>query len=157
MNMSVETGIVESTENGWAHVLTQRKGSCEGCSHKGHCHIIPGMDKMSVKARNAAQARVGDRVELRLSSKTRLKGLFVMYMFPVIGLLVGAFSADGLSNLIGLNRNFGLLVFTLLGLVLALLMARWVSRRMERRQELTPVVFRILRSTKARTKPTPSS
>jgi len=144
--MSAETGLVERVENGWAYVSTRRKGACGGCSHQGHCQIIPGMDLVRVKARNAAHARVGDRVELKLSARTRLKGLFVMYMFPVIGLLVGAFSADSLSGLIGLNRDFGLFAFTFLGLALALLLARWVSHRMEMRQELTPVISRIVQS-----------
>ena len=144
MNMSIESGVIQSLENGWAYVLTRRKGSCGGCSHRAHCQIVPGMDRARVKAKNAAGARVGDRVEFKLSSKTRLKGLFVMYMFPVLGLLVGAFSADSLSELMGLNRNLGLFMFTILGFVLAILLARLISRRMETRQELTPVVSRIL-------------
>jgi sigma-E factor negative regulatory protein RseC len=148
MNMSVESGVIESLENGWAYVLTRRKGACEGCGHRGHCHIVPGMDQARVKAKNAAEARVGDRVQFRLSSKTRLKGLFVMYIFPVLGLLVGAFSADTLSELLGLNRNLGLVVFTILGLALAVLLARLVGSRMESSQQLVPVVFRILQRAK---------
>jgi positive regulator of sigma E activity len=71
-----------------------------------------------------------------------------MYMFPVIGLLIGAFSADSLSQMIGLNRNVGLFIFTVLGLTVAVFIARGVSRRMERNEELTPVVFRILQRAK---------
>ncbi len=148
MNMSVEGGVVEGIENGWAHMSTRRKSACSGCSHQSHCHIIPGMDKVMVTARNAAQAQVGDQVEFKLSTKTQLKGLFVLYMFPVLGLLIGAFSADGLSGLIGLNEDVGLFVFILLGVAIAFLSARLVSRRMETRQELTPVVSRIVRKAK---------
>jgi sigma-E factor negative regulatory protein RseC len=106
------------------------------------------MDRVMVRAKNAAHAQVGDRVEFKLSSRTRLKGLFVMYMFPVIGLLIGAFSADGLSQMLGLNRNVGLFIFTALGLTVAVFIARGVGRRMERKEELTPIVFRILQRAK---------
>jgi len=40
--------------------------------------MVEGMDRMVVKAKNVARARKGDKVELHLSTKTKLKGLFIL-------------------------------------------------------------------------------
>lgn len=143
--MSVEKGTVDSIEGGWAWVSTRRKDMCGHCRHHGTCQMVDGLDRMIVKARNAARARIGDEVELYVSTKTKLKGQFVLYIFPVLGLLIGAFSANSLSRLLGLNQNVGMAIFTLGGLILAFLLARFISKRMETRQELTPMVSRVLR------------
>lgn len=143
--MHTERGIVERIEDHWAWILTQRKDMCDHCEHRGHCHMVEGMDRMMVKAKNVARARKGDEVEFYLSTKTKLKGLIILYMFPVIGLLVGAFSGSSLSGPLGLNKNVGLILFTLTGLILAFLLARFLAGRMEARQELTPTISRVVR------------
>jgi len=58
--MSTEKGTVESVEDGFAWVLTRRKDSCGHCGSRHHCHMVEGMDRMRVKAINAARARVAD-------------------------------------------------------------------------------------------------
>lgn len=143
--MTSERGIVESVESGWAWVLTRRKEMCERCGHRGSCHIVQGSDRMVIKAKNLAHARKGDEVELYLSTKTKLKGLFILYMFPVLGLSVGAFSANSLSEALRLNQNLGMVLFTLSGLIVAFLLARFLAGRMEASQKLTPLVSRVLR------------
>jgi len=143
--MSTEKGTVESLEDGWAWVSTRRKEACGHCRQRNHCHTVQGMDRMIVKAKNAAQARKGDQVELYVSTRTKLKGLFLLYMFPVIGLLVGALSSHSLSGLFGMNENVGMALFTSAGFAAALLLARFVAGRMETREELTPMVSRVLR------------
>jgi sigma-E factor negative regulatory protein RseC len=154
--MSVEKGTVESIEDGFAWVLTRRKESCSDCGHKHHCHMVQGMDRMRVRARNAARAREGDEVELYISSKTKLKGLFVLYMFPVLGLFIGAFSAEPLSRLIGLSQNVGIVLFTLSGFVLALILARFVSERMAASQELIPKISRVVGRSRVPPPPIPT-
>ncbi|MBN1840695.1 MAG: SoxR reducing system RseC family protein [Deltaproteobacteria bacterium] len=142
--MSAEKGTVESIEGDWAWVLTRRKNACEHCGHKGHCHMIEGGDRMLAKARNAAHARTGDEVELFLSTKTKLKGLFILYMLPVLGLLIGAFSANSLSGVLGFDKQLGIVFFTLSGLIAAFLLARFLAIRMEANQQLIPIVTRVV-------------
>lgn len=143
--MQAEKGIVESIEDSWAWVATRRKDMCDHCEHRGSCHMVEGMDRMIVKAKNIARARKGDEVELHLSTKIKLKGLFMLYIFPVLGLLVGAFSGSSLSGPLGLSQNMSIILFTLSGLILAFLLVRFLARRMEARQELTPTVSRVIR------------
>ena len=143
--MSQETGIVESIDDNWAWVKTQRKSACAHCGHQDHCQLIEGGDRMLVKARNSADARRGDEVELFISTKTKLKCVFMVYMVPVFGLMIGAFSANSLSRLIGLNPKIGMGVFSFAGVVIAYILVRQYSNRMEIKNALTPLVKRVIK------------
>jgi sigma-E factor negative regulatory protein RseC len=143
--MSRETGIVETVEDGWVWVKTQRKSACAHCGHKDHCHTIEGGDRMLVKAKNFAAAQKGDKVELYLNTRTQLKCVFMVYMVPVIGLLIGAFSGNSLSALVGLNPNYVIILFSALGLVVAFMLTRFFANRMETKNALTLLVKRVVK------------
>lgn len=140
--MSAERGTVEKVEAGWAWVKTKRSSACSSCASRSHC-LTQGSDQMVVKAQNTAQAKKGDEVELYLSSKTKLKGTAIVYLIPVFGLFVGAFSANPLSAAMGMNPSLGMAVFTLTGLVLSVFLMRYLANRMDSKQALTPLVKRV--------------
>ena len=141
--MSAERGIVEKVEPGWAWVKTKRSSACSSCGSRHHC-LTQGGDQMLVKAQNTADAKKGDEVELYLSTKTKLKGTAIVYLLPVFGIFVGAFSANPLSKALGLNPSLGMAVFTLMGLVAAVFLMRHLANRMDSTQELTPLVKRVI-------------
>ena len=148
--MSAERGIVEKVEAEWAWVKTKRSSACSSCSSRSHC-LTQGSDQMVVKAQNSAHAKKGDEVELYLSTKTKLTGTAIVYLIPVFGIFVGAFSANPLSAALGLNPSLGMAVFTLTGLVLSIFLMRYLANRMDSKQTLTPLVKRVV--TSARSKP----
>ena len=148
--MSAERGIVEKVEPGWAWVKTKRSSACSSCGSRHHC-LSQGSDQMVVKAQNTAMAKKGDEVELYLSAKTKLKGTAIVYLIPVLGIFVGAFSASPLSAAMGLNPSVGMVVFTISGLVAAVFLMRYLANRMDSTQALIPVVKRVVFS--ARTTP----
>ena len=148
--MSAERGIVERVEPGWAWIKTKRSSACSSCGSRHHC-LTQGSDQMIVKAKNTAEAKKGDEVELYLSSKTKLKGTAIVYLIPVLGIFVGAFSASPLSTAIGLNPSVGMALFTISGLVASVWLMRYLANRMGSTDALTPVVKRVVFS--ARTMP----
>jgi positive regulator of sigma E activity len=99
---------------------------------------------MLVKARNTAGAKKGDEVELYLSTGIKLKGTAIVYLLPVLGIFAGAFSANPLSNMLGLNPSLGMALFTFAGLVAAVFLMRYLANRMGSKQALNPVVKRVL-------------
>ena len=144
--MDIEKGTVQKIEEDWAWVETRRTGSCENCGQKKHCLISgDGNDRMLVKAENVAQARTGDEVEIYLNTKTKLKGLFMIYIFPVLGLLIGAIIGNGITGLVGLQGDLGTVLAAFCGMALAFLLARFLGFRMKENNELTPIVSRIIR------------
>jgi sigma-E factor negative regulatory protein RseC len=143
--MSEETGVVERVEGDWVWVQTQRKGACSSCGHRDHCQMIEGGDRMLVKARNDVHAKKGDEIELFISTGTKMKCIFLIYMVPVFGLMAGAFSARSLSALFGLNPKVGVALFSIAGLVIAYLLVRQYSKRMEIKDQLMPVAQRVVK------------
>jgi sigma-E factor negative regulatory protein RseC len=141
--MSAERGVVENVEAEWAWVKTKRSSACSSCVSRSHC-LTQGGDQMLVKAQNTARAKKGDEVELYLSTKTKIKGTAIVYLIPVLGLFVGAFSARPLSAAIGMNPSLGMAVFTFTGLVLSVFLMRSLASRMDSRQTLTPLVKRVV-------------
>ena len=141
--MSAERGTVEKVEAEWAWVKTKRSSACSSCASRHHC-LTQGGDQMLVKAQNTARAKKGDEVELYLSTKTKLKGTAIVYLIPVFGIFVGAFSANPLSAAIGMNPSLGMAVFTLTGLVLSVFLMRYLANRMDSKQTLTPLVKRVV-------------
>jgi sigma-E factor negative regulatory protein RseC len=146
--MSAERGVVEKVEAGWAWVKTKRSSACSSCASRSHC-LTQGSDQMVVKAQNSAHAKKGDEVELYLSTKTKLKSTAIVYLIPVFGIFVGAFSASPLSAVIGLNPSLGMALFTLTGLVLSVFLMRYLANRMDSKQALTPLVKRVVMSARS--------
>ena len=141
--MSAERGIVEKVEPGWAWVKTKRSSACNSCGSRHHC-LTQGGDQMLVKAKNSVHAQKGDEVELYLSTKTKLKGTAIVYLLPVLGIFVGAFSAGPLSEAMGLNPSVGMVFFTLTGLISSVFLMRHLAKRMAANQALTPLVKRVI-------------
>jgi sigma-E factor negative regulatory protein RseC len=146
--MSAERGTVEKTEAGWAWVKTKRSSACSSCASRHHC-LTQGGDQMLVKAQNTARAQKGDEVELYLSTKTKLTGTAIVYLIPVLGIFVGAFSANPLSAAIGISPSLGMALFTLTGLVLSIFLMRYLANRMNSKQALTPLVKRVVMSARS--------
>jgi sigma-E factor negative regulatory protein RseC len=147
--MSAERGIVEKVEPGWAWVKTKRSSACASCNSQHHCSMVAGGDQMVVKAQNPVQAKIGDEVELYLSTKIKLKSTAIVYLIPVLGIFAGAFSAAPLSSALGLNPSLGMLMFTLMGLVSAVFLMRYLANRMTAKQAMTPLVKRVIISARS--------
>ena len=88
--MATERGIVTRTDSRGAWVKTIKTGSCEGCSARGSCHSLSDRGDMEVKAINAAGAKVGDRIVMSFETASLLKATFLLYVFPILLLIIGA-------------------------------------------------------------------
>lgn len=141
--MSTEQGIVELVEPGWAWIKAKRLGASSGCGRYDHCHTSG--NKMVIKAINQAQAREGDLVVLYLSTSAKFKCIATIYLLPVLGIITGAFSSNYLSQLIGLDPSWGMALFTIAGVVAAIVLMRFLANRMAHQKRFTPIVKRIVR------------
>ncbi len=142
--MSIEKGIVEKVENGFAYVRAQRKSACGGCASRSHCSgLHSGGNYMLVKASNKLQAKEGALVSFQVNSGTLLKYTFIIYIVPVLGLLLGALSAGRFANLFGIHNTLALALFTLTGLGLAVYFSRLIIRKKSADAELIPTIKRI--------------
>lgn len=141
--MATEEGIVthiEQADTAW--VKTVRSSSCEGCASHDSCESA-GKD-MKVKAMNLVGAKVGDRIILNFQTGAFLRATFLLYVFPIICMIIGAFVGQKFAPSLGYNSSV-MSVFTgFLFFSIAVLVIKVKSDTMSRKQEYQPKIIRIL-------------
>lgn len=144
--MMEEIGIVRDVEGQRAHVVVTRRGSCEGCAAGAACKADG--DAKVIEALNEARARPGDRVRVFFKPYTYVKGSLLLYGIPALALIIGAVA--GKSFLSGMFREMDpelVAAGAAFGLCLAAVVAvRFISRRLEKKTELMPVITEIMKS-----------
>lgn len=142
--MATEQGIVIKADNRAAWVKTVKTGDCAGCTARGSCHSLGNSGEREVKAINEAGAKAGDRILLLFETSSLLKATFLLYVFPILLLIVGAvlgqamaphldFNPSGLSALTGFSFFFA-----------AVLIVKTRANKMARKNEYRPKVIKIL-------------
>ena len=142
--LATEQGVVLRTDSGTAWVKTFRSSACEGCTAKGSCHGMGGEQEVEVKAINTAGARIGDRIVLSVETTSLLKATFLIYVFPIILLLVGAALGQVLAPFIELDPSVlpVLLGFAFFSAALIIIKAR--ANKMAQKNDYQPKVTKIL-------------
>ena len=145
--MSQEMGrVTHTSEDGWAMVVTQRKDACHSCQASQFCHALTDCSKLETKALNKVGAGVGDLVTIHLSSHTVLKGAFVLYLIPALGLLTGAVAGSDFSKQLALGETGVAILFGMAGLALGFIITAMISRRMSAGNRLTPEITHIVKT-----------
>ncbi len=88
--MATEQGLVIRVDSTGTWVQTGKSEACESCSSKGACHTLGGGKAAEVPVLNPIGAGIGDRIVLKMDSSRLLKATFLVYMFPILMLILGA-------------------------------------------------------------------
>jgi len=143
--MATEHGIVIRTDSAGAWVKTTKSGACEACSARGSCHSLSDHGEMEVNALNEAGAKVGDRIVLSFATAPLLKATFLLYVFPILLLIIGAvigqetapyfqFNPSGFSAAVGFTFFF-----------LAVLVIKIRANKLAQKKEYRPKIIKVLR------------
>jgi len=87
--MVSEQGITEKVTDRKATVRVRKSPTCAHCGSRTSCDISDR--DMLVEVSNDLQAKVGDYVEISVPEGTLLKLSVLVYLFPIIALMTGAF------------------------------------------------------------------
>lgn len=140
--MATEHGIVVRVEGDTAWVRTTPTSACEGCSAKGSCHTV-GEEK-EVRVLNPGGARVGDRIVLCMDTGPLLRASFLLYVFPILSLLCGAFVGEWVARTLGANPSAGAALLGCSAFVIAFAFVRLRGNQLARKQEYQPRITRVL-------------
>ena len=143
--MATEQGVVIRTDTGAAWVKTVKSSACEGCSARGSCHSMGDGDAMEVEVLNEIGAKAGDRIVLSFETSSLLKATFLLYVFPVLLLIMGAaigqetasyfaFDPSGFAAIVGFSFFFT-----------ALLIIKSVAKRLAQKKAYRAKIIRILK------------
>ena len=103
--MATEEGIVIKLEADRAWVKTKKSVSCESCASRKSCNVMGGSNDMEVAAINTAGAAVGDRVVMNFETSSFLKATFLLYVFPIICMFLGAVVGQEIAPAVNLGES----------------------------------------------------
>ena len=93
--MISEQGIVAELRKNIAVIKIVRSSSCKHCADKDSCSVANR--NMLIEVKNSLNANEGDRVEVSVPEGTFVKLSLMVYIFPIVALMVGAFLGNFLS------------------------------------------------------------
>lgn len=133
--------------DGWAMVVTERDDACSSCESAQFCHSLADCSRMETRVLNRANAEIGDRVIISLSSSSVFKSAMILYILPTVSFLAGAIGGFGLHQQLGIGENVGAILFGFAGLILGFTIAGLISKRQTANSKLIPVITRIIKPT----------
>jgi len=144
--MAEQVGIVIRQESGKvAWVATERKGGCGGCHTSPHgCRRCQSPTKMESRVANPVGAKPGDRVRIQLASENLYLGAAILYLLPVFGLLLGAFTGGWLSVTFGLAATSGTIGGAAAGFAFGFAAVIVLDRTSVIRRRITPTITTVL-------------
>ncbi len=142
--MNTEQGIVIKVETKTAWIKTTKTGACESCSVKSSCHTLGGGKEMEVEAINEAGARIGDQVIIGFETASLLKVSFLVYIFPILGLIAGAIVGDTVASYFSMNKSLSALLIGGFAFFLCYLFIRKKGKQLAKDPGYRPKVIRIL-------------
>jgi sigma-E factor negative regulatory protein RseC len=143
--MATEEGIVVRSDAFGTWVRAQKTGACESCASRGSCHSLGGGDDQEVSVLNPIGARIGDRVLIRMESSALLKASFLIYLFPVLMLMLGAGLGEWISQASRLETSLPAAIAGFGSLAAGLFIMKIVANRIARRPDYQPRIVRVIR------------
>ncbi|MBI5552490.1 MAG: SoxR reducing system RseC family protein [Desulfobacterales bacterium] len=143
--MTEQIGIIrENHSEGWAIVVTDRKGACEGCHPGGGCHACLSGAKLESRAANPIKAQAGDVVKISLPTSDLLKGAFILYLMPVAFLIVAALLGERFAGWAGLSETTGAVLTGVVGLASGVGLVMFLDRTRYVRQHMIPTITAVM-------------
>jgi sigma-E factor negative regulatory protein RseC len=142
--LASEEGVIVRIDAAGTWVKTIRGEFCDGCSSKGACHTMGGGKEMEVAVVNPIEARIGDRVVLKLEASPFLKATFLIYMFPILLLVAGAAVGEWISQSFRLNSPWPSMLLGFGFLVAGLGVMKIMAQRLAKKEEYRPRITRVI-------------
>lgn len=135
----MDIGRVRSVEDKFAYVNMEMHSACKSCGSKGFC--FAGDKPILLKVINTLNAKVGDRVEIDVSSGVKLGSGFILFIIPVIFLIAGY--AFGMYITESENETGGI-VGAVSGLILSFILQFILNRIFGKVDSFSPVMVKII-------------
>ncbi len=141
--MITENGIVTEANPFYARIRTIRSVDCESCSSKENCGTPQSSRKeMIVTVKNSLGVRPGDHVVIGIKAGPLMFVSFLLYIFPVLFLITGAFIGDSVAPSIHVNPTLAALVTGTLFFCAAFFIIRKKSRALSIQDSYKPFLVR---------------
>ncbi|MCG8632530.1 MAG: SoxR reducing system RseC family protein [Desulfobacterales bacterium] len=141
--MITENGIVTRATSDTAWIKTIRSAACESCSSKDSCGTgHHGSQEMNVAVKNTLGVEKGDPVVIGIESKPMIYLSFLLYVFPIILLVIGAVIGDSIAPSLHMDESASAMVVGFLFFGAAFLVVRKKQAAMSGKDEYKPFLVR---------------
>ena len=89
--MITEEGVVTRATSELAWVKTVKPKACESCGASDSCEVLQSKETQNFEVENTLNAHEGDRVVVGLETGSLFFLTFMLYIFPILFLIAGAF------------------------------------------------------------------
>jgi sigma-E factor negative regulatory protein RseC len=137
-----EEGIVEEISRNTAVIKIQKSSSCKHCADKDSCSVANR--NMLIEVENRLNAKEGDRVEVSVPEGTFVKLSLMVYIFPVVSLMLGAFLGNFLSIQFNTDPSATAAVTAALFLAASFLVLKAFEKKKSTGEKYSPRMTRIL-------------
>ncbi|MCF8069082.1 MAG: SoxR reducing system RseC family protein [Desulfobacterales bacterium] len=142
--MATEQGLIlQNRPSGMALVRTMKTAECEGCSSKGSCEG-KGND-MEVEAINEVDAKPGDTVVLAYATSSLLKATFLLYVFPIICMIIGAVIGQKYAPDMSMGESAASAIVGFTFFFVAVFVVKISGNKMAEKAKYTPKITRVIR------------
>jgi sigma-E factor negative regulatory protein RseC len=147
--MLTESGVVKEVKGDRARVVIRRSTACQSCPSKSStcaCGALAGPGQFVVTARNEAQAKAGDAVELSLPAGAVVWASLSVYLLPVVLVVAGAAAAHAFRSTLNLSSDGAAGLGAAIGLAAGVILVWLIGRHARRKGSATPTITRVLSS-----------
>jgi len=143
--MATEEGVVFKIDSETAWVKTTKTSACKACAARSSCHSLGGGKEMEVEAINRAGAKVGQKVVISFDTSPLLKATFLLYVFPIIAMVIGAFIGQKMAPFFNFDASMlsAIMGFSCFGLTILFVKSR--GNKMAKKDEYQPKVIRVIK------------
>ena len=104
-------------------------------------------EEMEVNAINEAGARKGDRIVLSFETSSLLKATFLLYVFPILLLIIGAAIGQEMAPKFDFNPSGFSAIMGFIFFFAALLIIKTTANKLAKKNEYRPKIIKILTRT----------
>ena len=130
-----ETGVVHKISGSFATVRFERKTACEKCNM---CFKPKEEMYVELRVKNVLNAKVGDKVTVKMGDRAVLTASFLVYGLPVVVMAIALIFTYKLAIWISLGVSFGSLVLSFISVAL---LEKFVIRK---KKEYMPIMSSII-------------
>ncbi len=142
--MPKEEGIIIKVSPEGALVRVKKTDACCSCPSNRLCHV-GSIGERDVLAKNPIGAEEGQRVEIEVEDGLLLKASCIIYLFPVIGLLIGGLIGRWIVNIMEINiaQDTGSVIGGLTCMIFVFLIIKIVTKRDSFSKRYQPTIIKI--------------
>ncbi len=134
-----ETGIVREIDKENAVVELTLVSSCANCALHSVCNPSE-VEKPVLTAANPIHAKVGDWVKLEMNPGAAVTSAFLIFIFPLIGLVAGYFAGHPFGH-------SAEILGTIAGFALFLFVVKLLDPILTKKRSFKPMVIQVLSNT----------